>query len=358
VHPSHPLRYRSFSRALIVYLVILGALAGCGRGDEPEAALEAAADTAAALPAPVGPAIDDTTYALIIAYEEGGDTLTTAFYRAQLQNYEQQLQQRQPGVMLDEAQRRRVRQGLAEEYIRRRLLLAEATRLRLTADPAEVETAIDQIVMQNRFESRQMLEEIMAEQGMTMDSLRIFLAEEVVLRMVSEQIVEATAAPTPAEITAFSREQGDEVWAQHILFSGEDEAVLQKANAVLDSAKAGADFFALARRHSEGPSGPTGGDLGYFKRDDMVAPFSEAAYTLADSGDVYPDLVKTSFGYHIIRLLGRRASAPIDTSRARLMLMQNRQRDAYEGKMRQLRADAVVRVNPQIIDAELDVAGG
>ena len=362
--PNQTLRH-PLSWVLMALLLFAGILAGCGKTDDAAmpASSDDASETEADAPAgsdaepvaaPVNPSIEDSAYAIIIAFEGGGDTLATETFRMQLSNFEAQARQQQPGVTIDEAQRRLVRQGIAQEYIRRQLLFAEAARLGLAADPAAVEAGIDRIVMQNRMESREALEQLMAEQGVTMDSLRGFIAEEELLRLVSQRIVEAIGKPTINEIEAFSRDQGDEVWAQHILFQGTDDESLQKANAVLDSAKAGADFFALARRHSEGPSAPSGGDLGYFSQPEMVPEFSEAAFALSDSGDVYPELVKTSFGNHIIRLLGRRAAPPMDTSRARIVLTQNRQRDAFEQRLRELRADADIRVNPDVIDADLD----
>ena len=349
--PNQTLPY-PLRRVLIAFFLLAGVLAGCSQTDDAGTPEAASLDEPVA--APVDPSIEDSAYAMIIEFEGGSDTLTTETFRMQLFNFEQQARQRQPGLVIDEGQLRQVRQGIAQEYIQRQLLIAETARLGLVADSASVEAGIDRIVMQNRMESREALEQVMAEQGVTMDSLRGFIAEEVLLRMVSEKIVEAVVKPTVEEIEAFSRDQGDEVWAQHILFQGTDEAALQEANAVLDSVKAGADFFALARRHSEGPSAPNGGDLGYFSQPEMVPEFSDAAFALADSGDVYPELVKTSFGNHIIRLLGRRAAPPMDTSRARIMLTQNRQRDAFEKRMHELRADAVIRINPAIIDADLD----
>ncbi|MCG8555048.1 MAG: peptidylprolyl isomerase, partial [Proteobacteria bacterium] len=298
--------------------------------------------------------IDDSTVVLIIEHADGSDQLKTETFRARLANYEAQLQRQQPNMPLEGALLERAQRSIANAFIERKLLMGEATRLNLTANPTEIENQIDQIVAQNRMSSREELEQAMAIDGITMDSLRTFLAEELILQQMGQQIVGAATVPTLEEIEAFSKDQGEEVWAQHILFQGDGEEVLQKANAVLDSARAGADFFALARRHSEGPSAPNGGDLGFFKKPDMVPAFSEAAFALADSGDVAPDLVKSPFGYHIIRLLGRRDAAPIDTSRARLMLTQTRQRDAYEAKYRQLREAVTIRVNPQIIAADLN----
>lgn len=96
------------------------------------------------------------------------------------------------------------------------------------------------------------------------------------------------------------------VHASHILLKTEgkdDAAVKAKAEALLAQAKApGADFAALAKANSEDEgSAVNGGDLNFFGRGQMVPEFEQAAFTLKP-GEI-SDLVKTTFGYHIIKVL-------------------------------------------------------
>ncbi|HDZ24633.1 MAG TPA: hypothetical protein ENH70_08870 [Desulfobacteraceae bacterium] len=97
------------------------------------------------------------------------------------------------------------------------------------------------------------------------------------------------------------------VCARHILFrlkenatKAEAEKIRKKAEAVLKMARSGKDFANLAKKYSEGPTGKNGGDLGCFSRGKMVKPFEEAAFKLK-KGEI-SDLVKTRFGYHIIKV--------------------------------------------------------
>jgi len=96
-----------------------------------------------------------------------------------------------------------------------------------------------------------------------------------------------------------------EVRARHILVKEKTEA-----EAVISELQGGADFAELAKKRSTGPSGPNGGDLGYFPRGAMVPAFENAAFALA-AGSFTQTPVQTQFGWHIILVEEKRiAEAP------------------------------------------------
>lgn len=130
--------------------------------------------------------------------------------------------------------------------------------------------------------------------------------------LVDVEQVRAGLTVTDADVQAFYTQNVGQyttpaqVRASHILFqtSGKDEAAVRtQAEAVLAQARApGADFAALARQHSEDASNKDlGGDLNYFGRGRMVPEFEAAAFAMKP-GDI-SDLVKTQFGFHIIKLV-------------------------------------------------------
>ena len=92
--------------------------------------------------------------------------------------------------------------------------------------------------------------------------------------------------------------------ANHILVATEQEA----RNIILRLDQ-GEDFEELARKLSTGPSGKQGGSLGWFKKADMVAPFSAATAKL-EKGKYSSEPVQTRFGWHVILLNDVRASSP------------------------------------------------
>lgn len=94
-------------------------------------------------------------------------------------------------------------------------------------------------------------------------------------------------------------EHPESIRARHILF--EDE---EKAKKILKKLKRGADFVKMAKEHSTCPTKDKGGDLGYFERGKMVPEFDEAAFALT-AGEI-SDIVKTQFGYHVIKLENRK----------------------------------------------------
>jgi parvulin-like peptidyl-prolyl isomerase len=108
--------------------------------------------------------------------------------------------------------------------------------------------------------------------------------------------------------------QAEELHALHILIAFGARAKLKRedearsaAEDLLTKIKAGADFGELAKAHSDDPgSAQRGGDMGWFGRRAMVKPFEDAAFALSP-GQI-SDVVKTSFGFHIIKLLEKRST--------------------------------------------------
>ena len=108
------------------------------------------------------------------------------------------------------------------------------------------------------------------------------------------------------------------------------------AQEIIGQLAKGADFVALAKEKSKGPSGPSGGDLGYFGKEAMVAPFSEAAFKLKKGGVSEP--VKTRFGWHVIKVEDRRVrpTPPLEEVRGQIfdILLGEARRELY-GKLRE-----------------------
>lgn len=126
----------------------------------------------------------------------------------------------------------------------------------------------------------------------------VWLEQAIDSRMTDESVAAAYAEYVAANPPV------EEVSARHILVETEDEG-----KALIDRLKEGEDFATLASEASIGPSGPSGGELGYFTKEQMVAPFAEAAFSM-DPGNYSEVPVETQFGWHVILVEDRRMTAP------------------------------------------------
>ncbi len=141
-------------------------------------------------------------------------------------------------------------------------------------------------------------------------------------QLLRRKVLEAVTADVPAA--------DEQVWARHILVAGESEA-----KAVTTLLGQGVDFAKLAREYStDTGSGAQGGDLGWFGRGQMVAPFEEAAFSLK-IGEI-SEPIQSQFGYHIIQVLGRQ-ELPLSTSQ-----LDQKRETAFSEWLAAVRAEAAI----------------
>lgn len=173
------------------------------------------------------------------------------------------------------------------------------------------------------------------------------------LSMVLRQEVEEKAQVQDDEIRAFYDNNmedfrtGTEVRARHILVDTEE-----KAKDILDSVMKGESFDELARTFSEDKgSAQNGGDLGYFSRGRMVPEFEEAAFSLKKGEVSRP--VKTTYGYHIIKVTDRREGSQISFEDARdriaKQIMNEKQKSLFDAYIETLRKKSQIQTDEEIL---------
>src|SRR6478736_813668 len=142
------------------------------------------------------------------------------------------------------------------------------------------------------------------------EDYRVGEKKKVKYLLVDVDKLRAAAVVAPGDIEKYYRDNQQEfttpeqVRASHILIKSDkdDAAAKAKAEALLKQVKSGADFAALAKKNSEDEgSAKNGGDLDYFGRGRMVKEFEDAAFAL-QPGQM-SDVVKSPFGYHIIKVV-------------------------------------------------------
>lgn len=187
-------------------------------------------------------------------------------------------------------------------------------------------------------------------------SKRVALAlenEERALRAAEEAERVMESAVSEAAITAAYAEtyegenRGAEFNASHILVETEAEA-----QDLVERARGGEDFAELAKAHSTGPSGPNGGDLGWFGEGMMVPEFENAVKEMG-AGDI-SDPVQTQFGWHVIKLNETRVAEAPPLEDVRDTLAEKVRSDALDAALTELTDSAeVTSVSKDEIDTSV-----
>jgi len=191
--------------------------------------------------------------------------------------------------------------AIANQLIDARLLLEEAGRNNVEIAETEIDQAIENI--KQNFPSEEEFVAAMEKNGDTIEVLRGRVKDSMSLqKLINDKFVaEVTISDEDAEKYYLANQEKfvapKQVKASHILFKPEaEEEAVKVRQLILD----GADFVEMAKEYSECPSKQNGGDLGFFGKGMMVPEFETAAFA-AEVGAI-TELVKTQFGYHIIKV--------------------------------------------------------
>ena len=246
--------------------------------------------------------------------------------------------------------------SIADFLINRQLLHKRAKQEGYAPDEAGAAQHVAGLVAKHGEDS---FDKALAMQNTTRAELTARIAQELAVKSWIENAVESKVSNSDEEVRNFYAENKsrfetpEQKQASHILIRVESEAneaekkaARGKAEAILAQLKDGSDFAELAKAHSSCPSSQQGGDLGYFRRGQMVPAFDEVAFGL-DKGKI-SDVVETPFGFHIIKGGELRAARtrPLEEAREEI---EGRLSRVKTGKMLQqllaaLRKEAGVKV--------------
>jgi peptidyl-prolyl cis-trans isomerase C len=193
---------------------------------------------------------------------------------------------------------------------------------------------------------------LLGQQAGDLNTANRLIIENEERALLSSQVVAETAraATTDEAIQAaydetYANSGGEtEFNASHILVETEEEA-----QAIIAELEGGADFATLAQERSVGPSGPNGGDLGWFGPGMMVPQFEEAVVALEPGAISGP--VQTQFGWHVILLKETRQTEAPTLEEVRDELVEQVQRAAIDAQVGALESDAeITRPEPGAFD--------
>ncbi|WP_179862151.1 peptidylprolyl isomerase [Longibacter salinarum] len=333
-------RSRCIFAALLGVLAILSVYPHSTFGQSPDPPVASDGD----LPFQIGEPVADTSVALILTYNNATRTVSA-------ESYEQSVQSMTRGRPIPSGQETAVhRQAVISQVVRMATTHADEIQS-LDVDTAAVGEQFRQ--QRARFPDSTAFSDALSQAGMTEDSLRSMIASSLRMNAYRDTVAETVEAPPADSVESYAEEQGT-VGARHILLQVEPgmseeniDSLRTVAASLIDSVNAGADFARLAEEYSDGPSSSRGGDLGTFSRERMVKPFADAAFSMQDSSEVYPDPVRTEYGFHVIQLT--EAPQPMEMEEARGALMEERVQTAFREEMERLMEDVMVRMNPDLV---------
>jgi peptidyl-prolyl cis-trans isomerase C len=264
-----------------------------------------------------------------------GVVITQDDLAREIEGFRQQAARR--GQSLEEAKMSELKKDIRERLIDKELLYQESLKKGIKVNPDLVNKQWDQITGQ--FPDKAKMNEAMEKMNLSESGIKKQIEKQLTInQFINEQITaKIQLAPDEAkkyyESNPSSFKKPEEVRASHILIKLEPKADQTQKDAALKKIKElqvklenGEDFASLAKEYSEGPSKSRGGDLGTFRKGQMVKPFEKAAFAL-EPGKI-SDVVETSFGYHLIKVFDKQPESTIefDVIKARLenFLKQNK----------------------------------
>ena len=301
----------------VLAVVVLCAAAACGKKEAAKPPAAPVAPSAAAVPAaaiaPGGAAIAPGSAAKpvpaqlpdVVARVNGEDVT-----RAELDMAVRTLEQRAQGPLPPD-QRDAVYRQVLDRIIGFHLLAQEARSRKVVAAPWDVDKQLGDIKKQ--FPNEAAFNQMLQARGMNFAQLRKETEDTLAVNQMLQAEVEPQVKVQDADVKTFFDQnkprfrQQESVHASHILIRAEEKADVAtrtkakaQANDLLTQLRTGGKFADLAKKFSQDTgSAQNGGDLGFFNRGQMVAPFDQAVFALKPGQ--MSGVVETPFGYHIIQ---------------------------------------------------------
>jgi peptidyl-prolyl cis-trans isomerase C len=239
------------------------------------------------------------------------------------------------GRPVSDAQLKQYESNIRENMIHRALLLQESKSAGVAVKDNLVDKAFNEF--RSGFKGDEAYTRALADMGVSEADLKNQIRDGLAVKALLDDKVTRHISVSDRQVRAFYDDnpdrfrQPEQVKASHILIKvpeNADKAKKADAMAAIQALKAriekGEDFAVLAMENSDCPSKAKGGDLGFFGRQQMVKPFSDAAFAL-QPGQM-SDVVETRFGYHLIQVTERKKEQT---------LAFNDVKEAISGRLRQ-----------------------
>jgi parvulin-like peptidyl-prolyl isomerase len=232
----------------------------------------------------------------------------------------------------------RIRRQALDTLIEEKLLDYEIKKAGMKVTPREVEAIVDDIKKQNKA-TQQDLEMALAKEGMTFEQYKTQIEKRILRTKLVQWSAKVEPQASEKQLRDFYEQNAERYKTPetfrpaHILFGIPKEAppekvqeVRKKCQEVLERIRKGEDFGEMALLYSQDPSAKERGDLGYFKKGELLPAFEKELNRLR-VGEV-GGIIRTEFGFHLIKLLDRRGGTPMPFEEAKARV----QREYFESE--------------------------
>lgn len=222
------------------------------------------------------------------------------------------------GTVVKDEEKDKLKTSILEELVSAELLYQASQKAGLGDLTKDVDSQLENI--KKGFGSDEEFQKALKERGIELKDLKEDVKKGVSINAYLEKDVFSKLSPVTEDEKKQEYETNkdklnvpDEVMASHILIKADEKSTpeekriaKEKIEALRARVVSGEDFAKLAKENSEDGSAPNGGDLGYFRKGQMVKPFEDAAFGLEK--DQISGVVETQFGYHIIKVTDKKAA--------------------------------------------------
>jgi peptidyl-prolyl cis-trans isomerase SurA len=287
-----------------------------------------------------------------------GEIIVLSELRVISQNYMRQMSE-QFKVEAGDEQFREAERRILDQLIDEKLVNQEADRLTITISEREIDTAVKEMQNRNKLNDAQFAA-VLADEGLSMQKYREQLKGQMKKVRVIDQEIKSRIQVSKEEIEAYYEKHASdfnaepEVRIQQIRLvippessAGETARIQAQAESILSKIKGGEDFTSLVSLYSQDPSASAGGDMGVFKRGELLPAIDEYAFGMKP-GEVSP-VIRTEGGFHIVKVLARREPSALTEEERRAevkdVIFSQKAEELFKEWIAKLRKKAYIEVN-------------
>jgi peptidyl-prolyl cis-trans isomerase C len=247
-----------------------------------------------------------------------------------------------------------IRKKTAKQLIAQELVLQEAERRKLVCSDSLIDSLVG--IYKTRFGGDSMFTSLLVRNGQTIEVFRSQLREGFLLDSIMKILLGTIDTVSEAECKKFYTDNPDKfkdigkIRARHILLSfGKDTSAAAlgklrtKAEMILGEARNGKDFAKLAKRYSNDPNSKNGGDIGWFKRGDLMPELENPLFAQKVGG--ITEIIVSKMGYHILQKSDQADSAAIPYDNISWKIRKNIEMAKEQDRMEQVVDSMIAKAN-------------